>query len=129
MKTQKRNRAFQLILFTLLALSVLFVFYFLFVRFKIGIPCVFNSITKLNCPGCGNTRAVVSLLHFHFREALRYNYLFPLEIFYIGWVYAVSAVSYIKNGRFSYTSPFRPFDISVLAALILWFIVRNIFHI
>lgn len=129
MKTQKRNRMLKLILFTALALSVSGVFYFLFVRFKIGFPCLFNSITKLNCPGCGNTRAVVSLLHFHFRKALSFNYLFPLEIFYIGWVYAVSAVNYIKNGRFSYFPPFRPFDIAVLAALIIWFVVRNIFHI
>lgn len=129
MKTQKHIRMFRLLFFTLLAFLVLFGFYFLFVRFKIGFPCVFNSITKLNCPGCGNTRAVVSLLHFHFREALSYNYLFPVELFYIAWVYFFSAASYMKNGRFHYMPPFKPFDIAVLAALIIWFVVRNIFHI
>lgn len=129
MTTEKRRRYLKLILFTLLALSAFLILYFLFVRFGLGFKCVFNSITKLKCPGCGNTHAVSSLLHFHIKDALAYNYLFPLELFYILWVYFFSAVAYLKNGRFNYSPPFKPFDVAVLAALLIWFVARNLFHI
>lgn len=39
------------------------------------LPCVFNKITGLYCPGCGITRAIHSVLKFEFYRALRYNAL------------------------------------------------------
>lgn len=39
------------------------------------IPCIFNKITGLFCPGCGMTRAVHSMMHFEIGQALRYNFL------------------------------------------------------
>lgn len=129
MKTEKEKRIIKLTAVTLAAVIAAAVMGFLFYRFKIGFPCVFNSVTRLKCPGCGNTHAVISLYRFRIREALTYNYLFPVEFFYILWVYFFSARSYIKHGRFNYSSPFKPLDIAVLAAIIIWFIVRNIFHI
>ena len=38
-------------------------------------PCIFNKITGLYCPGCGMTRALHSLMHFKFYQAIRYNAL------------------------------------------------------
>ncbi|HZJ82950.1 MAG TPA: DUF2752 domain-containing protein [Clostridia bacterium] len=38
-------------------------------------PCVFNKLTKLHCPGCGMTRALHSLMHLNFYQAMRYNML------------------------------------------------------
>ena len=38
-------------------------------------PCIFKKITGFNCPGCGNTRAVYSILHGKFRAAADYNLL------------------------------------------------------
>lgn len=50
-------------------------------------PCMFNIVTGLYCPGCGMTRAVHSLLHFKFYQAVRYNILIilipPLLIIYL----------------------------------------------
>lgn len=129
MKSEKQSRLIRLVFATATALLVLSGLYFLFVRFGVGFICVFNKITKLKCPGCGNTHVVDSLLHFRFREALSFNYLFPVEFFYLLWVYVISAISYLKNGHFNYISPFRPLDIAVLAALVIWVVARNIFHI
>lgn len=42
------------------------------------LPCVFNKITGLYCPGCGMTRAVHSIMHFKFYQAIRYNALVVL---------------------------------------------------
>ncbi|NLN41921.1 MAG: DUF2752 domain-containing protein [Clostridiales bacterium] len=50
------------------------------------LPCVFNKVTGLYCPGCGMTRAVHSIMHFKFYQAIRYNALVvlipPLLIIY-----------------------------------------------
>lgn len=39
------------------------------------LPCIFNKITGLYCPGCGMTRAVNSCFNFNFYQALRFNAL------------------------------------------------------
>jgi hypothetical protein len=41
----------------------------------IGIPCVFHEVTGLYCPGCGITRAALSLLELDWDQAARYNLL------------------------------------------------------
>lgn len=55
------------------------------------LPCIFNRITGLYCPGCGMSRAVHSLLKFQFYNALMYNILIfiipPLFILYYLFVY------------------------------------------
>ena len=47
--------------------------------------CLFKNILGVQCPGCGITRAFLSVLHFRFAEALHYNRLitavFPLAVF------------------------------------------------
>jgi hypothetical protein len=60
---------------SLLGIGIL---YYIFVRITgVGIPCVFRLITKLQCPGCGITRALMALFGFHFKEAFSYNpYIF-----------------------------------------------------
>ena len=39
-------------------------------------PCLFLSLTGLQCPGCGSTRALKHLLRGELREAWRMNALF-----------------------------------------------------
>lgn len=36
-------------------------------------PCVFHRLTGLDCPSCGNQRALHALLHGEIRTALHYN--------------------------------------------------------
>lgn len=38
-----------------------------------GIPCLFNKITGLKCPGCGITRGIMSCLHGNFIQGIKYN--------------------------------------------------------
>lgn len=38
-----------------------------------GIPCVFNKVTGLACPGCGITRMIIDASHLDFAGAARRN--------------------------------------------------------
>jgi hypothetical protein len=40
--------------------------------------CVYRRFTGNNCIGCGTTRAVWSILHLKFSDALEYNKLIPI---------------------------------------------------
>ncbi len=91
----------------------------------IRIPCVFRKLTGLNCPGCGNTRAVVNLARGDILRGLSYNYLFPLEVFYLGWVLTVVSVQYIRTGRAGYRPPAPWMDALILTAVVIWGVVRN----
>ncbi len=90
------------------------------------IPCLFHLITDLQCPGCGNTRATIALCHLNFKQMLAYNLLFPLELLYLLWVYGYCAVNYIRNARFAYRSRPSVLDVTVLIALAVWTVVRNL---
>ena len=94
-----------------------------------GIPCLFNRLTGLRCPGCGNTRAVQLLLSGDAAGAFRQNAMLLPQLGYLAFVYLISAVSYIKTGKFTYRSPCKALDIILLAALLIWFPLRNFLHI
>ena len=53
---------------------------FLLTKYNIGIPCIFYKITGLYCPGCGGNRAIISLIHLNFGEAISNNLLLTLSI-------------------------------------------------
>ena len=42
---------------------------------RIAIPCIFNKVTGLYCPGCGITRAIKAGLKGHFSESFHNNVL------------------------------------------------------
>lgn len=49
--------------------------------------CPFRTLTGLNCPACGNQRALYALLHGRLREAIAYNpYSIVLSLYLLGLV-------------------------------------------
>lgn len=122
-----KHRKKQIILISIVLL-ICAVIYIVISFAGVKIPCVFNRITGLKCPGCGNTRAVKALLRMDIRSAFAHNLLFPLELGYIAWVYLKTCHNYIKNNSFSYRTPHPALDIIVLVIILLWGIVRNIFN-
>lgn len=50
----------------------------------LDIPCVFRYFLKIPCPGCGITRAALSVLKLDFISALKYNpFIFALPYVFI----------------------------------------------
>lgn len=102
---------------------------FVLAKLDFPVPCLFHKLTGLRCPGCGNTRAVLSLLQLNFSEMFRYNLLFPLEAGYLLWVYFWAARNCLKTGRFSYKPLLTVLDWGFLIILLLWWVLRNFLHI
>lgn len=80
-------------------LSVLAVTVLAFMIFKL--PCPINLILKLPCPGCGMTRAYLSLLHFDFITALNQHPMFwsvPVLLIYYLFDYRLFKNKFINDG-------------------------------
>lgn len=58
------------------------------------LPCVFNKITGLYCPGCGMTRAVNAVFKLNFYQAFRFNALIFIMPIMLGFYYGAS---YLKK--------------------------------
>ena len=91
---------------------------FIYIKFSIGIPCIFHEITGLYCPGCGATRATISLIKLDFYQAFRYNIIVVISIplFIVYLLYKNKTKKEIPNTiLYIY-----------LAALLIFGILRNI---
>ncbi len=119
-------RIIRLVALTGLALLGIFLIYLIYHFTGIGYKCPIFELTGFKCAGCGNTHALQSLLAFDIIKSFSYNYIYPLEMFYILWVYLNSAKNYIKNGKFNYKPPCQVLDIMILAVVVLWIPLRNI---
>lgn len=86
--------------------------------FNIHIPCVFNLITGYDCPGCGITRASLSLLDGQFYQAFRWNMLIFILIPLYGLYHFLA-----KKEKFRGQSKFLM--TSMLVLTVTFFILRN----
>ncbi len=125
----KKIRIKKVIALTVGVICICFFIYLIYNYTGFGLKCIFHELTNLRCPGCGTTHFVKCILSGEIKKAFTHNLLFPVFLFYIIWVYAFSVKKYIKNGSFSYKSPYLVFDIIVLIVTVLWFIIRNILKI
>lgn len=90
----------------LLALPVLLAAGLLAKRFipvfmNISAPCVFYTLTGFYCPGCGGTRAVLSLLHGHFLRSFFYHPVVIYTLVVFLWYYCSNTIEFLSKGKIS----------------------------
>ncbi len=122
---KQKNRYIFICLLTLIIFAVGLFLAFLATR-GLKIQCPVYLLTGLLCPGCGNTRATLALLHFDFKSMLKFNLLYPVEMIYIVRVYYLCSKNFIKNGTFKYHTRPDWADILCLLSILIWAVVRNI---
>lgn len=89
-------------------------------KFNIGIPCIFYEITHLHCPGCGMSRAIISISKLDFYQAFRYN---PLIIILLPFLLIYYIYVNIFNGKKKLP---QYVWVILLIIVILYGILRNI---
>jgi len=125
MNNVKKQRLKRIVIYSILAVLMGLILYLIYEFTGFGFKCPLYELTGFKCAGCGNTHFVGSILKLNFKEAISYNYLFPLEVFYIIWVFFFSAKRYLNGGKFNYIAPFKAFDIVCLIIILLWIPLRN----
>lgn len=123
--TQTHRRLFRCLALDGLILLAASLYAWLAMR-GVALPCLFRKFTGFLCPGCGNTRAAISLLKLDFSSAFSYNPLFLLEFGYIVWIYCAASRSYLKGGRFTYQPPYPLVDVLILIIVLAWGLIRNL---
>lgn len=91
-----------------------------------GLQCPFHVLTGLYCPGCGNSRALQALFRLRFAEALRYNYLMPLEAGFVVYAAVRTTAHYLRTGVYKLTIGPEWIGFVVLGVLAAWWVVRNV---
>ena len=107
---------------------VIFTFLYLIIApiLNIYVPCVFNEITGLYCPGCGVTRMLKSMLHLEFYQAFRYNpLLFIFSPFILFMIINYIYCYYKKKKSLLFTMP-KWILIILLIIVFSYWILRNI---
>ena len=90
-------------------------------------PCFFRFATGLDCPGCGTTRALYSLLHLRFWQAFRYNpliyLLVPIATYFgaVGYIYLLTGKLFKLKLRIS-----KPVIWIFVIVVLSFVILRNI---
>ncbi|MCG8600617.1 MAG: DUF2752 domain-containing protein [Verrucomicrobiales bacterium] len=94
--------------------------------------CVLKSLTGLNCPGCGNTRAAQALLRGDVAGAVQQNVLFIVSLpflFYWGaktwvnWVFPGTwkPIPFFQNLRWK-----QRYSVALIILLIAFSVLRNV---
>ena len=126
MKKQQFHQLNKKILLTGLALSGGLAYYLLLVHFNIGIPCLFNVITNLKCPGCGITHLILNLSNFKFKQAFLCNQFIFITSPFIIYFIIKNYLCWLLNITFKLNKVENILIILLLIGSIIFTIARNI---
>lgn len=101
--------------------------YYAFIKLTgLGIPCFFNLITGLHCPGCGVSRMCIALLQLDFATAFQSNAYLMVIVPVLLALGAGKWAQYLKNGRTVTGRWETPFYIVLLAGALIFGLLRNL---
>ena len=110
-----------------IAISIIAIIFLLLVVLKIiKVPCIFHEITGLYCPGCGITRMIISIIHFDFYQAFRYNPLIFILSPILIVISSIEIFCYLFDIENKYIKKYDKLLIILIVLLILFGILRNI---
>ncbi|MGN0383872.1 MAG: DUF2752 domain-containing protein [Eubacterium sp.] len=96
---------------------------------KYIMPCAMRSLFNLDCPGCGGTRALISLMKGDIFKSLYYNAFVLYAVVFGGWFMLTNTFRIITKGKIR-GMRFR--DCYAWVAIVILFgqfIIKNFIHI
>ena len=101
--------------------------YYAFIKLTgLGIPCFFNLITGLHCPGCGVSRMCIALLQLDFATAFQSNAYLMVIVPVLLVLGAGKWAQYLKNGRTVSHRWETPLYCVLLAGALIFGLLRNL---
>lgn len=88
--------------------------------------CPTKMLLGIDCPGCGSLRMLYSLLHGDLLAAVKFNALALIALVLLVWAYAVWTYGRIVGRRVLSWPDHRRAAPVALAAVSVWFVVRNL---
>lgn len=92
-----------------------------------GIPCLFNIITGLQCPGCGISRMFISLLEGDFISAWHYNSCVLVMLPFFIYLAIRLSYGYVKNNSLALYKAETVIVTIMIVVLLLFAVWRNVF--
>ena len=86
--------------------------------------CPFRSITGLDCPVCGTTRASWALLHGHVGRAFGYNALWCVAVPLLAWAWVLAVTGRWPTARHPFR--WRHAGAAVLTISVAFAVARNL---
>ena len=91
-----------------------------------GIPCLFHLVTGLNCPGCGVSRMLLSMMRLDFAAAFRYNAVLFCMLPALAALALIWVVSYLRTGTYRPGRVLQITELTMAGILVVWGVVRNL---
>ena len=103
--------------------------YYLIKIKEITIPCFFEYLTNIPCPGCGLTRSFISILNLDLISAIKYNILgIPLFITIILLnIYLIKDIIYNKKSTITLINKILT-NYKIIIFLLIISEIINIYH-
>ncbi len=109
-----------------ISFAIAFVIYAYAVAGKEGYVCDFYSKTGLYCPGCGGSRAVMSLFKLDIISSVKYNIAVPFGVFIYIYYNVRGIVAAVKKDTEYFNKQKYMLCVAVAAVLILNCIIKNV---
>ncbi|AOW93665.1 hypothetical protein BFN03_16175 [Rhodococcus sp. WMMA185] len=88
--------------------------------------CPTKALLGINCPGCGSTRMLYSLLHLDIANALRYNAVGVAALVLLGAAYLTWTRGRLRGRKIRGWQHLPWAPAVALTVTVAWFVVRNI---
>ena len=89
-------------------------------------PCPTNALLHLNCPGCGTSRMLYSLMHGDFGAAVSYNAFGLVALVLLAAAFVTYTLGLWKGRRVRGWQHLRYAPMVLLVATLAWAVVRNL---
>ncbi|WP_228461301.1 DUF2752 domain-containing protein [Gordonia spumicola] len=89
-------------------------------------PCPTKTFLHIDCPGCGSTRALYSLLHGDIQAALAYNALGVIAMVLLVTAFVAHVIGLWRGRTVRSWQHWRYTPMIALVATSIWFVVRNL---
>lgn len=94
---------------------------------KYCLPCIIHRVTGLYCPGCGGTRAVVSLLRGRVLDSFLLHPLVPYGAAIGGWFMISQTIQRISKGKIPIGMKYRDVYLWIALGIVgVNFVVKNV---